>query len=153
MVVVSLLLSALIISGTALAEGQKISIKNFKWSGSGGGTCPEKEGKIFFDVTGKICEIEVENENLVEEVTVEREELKLSSGCNFGMGGLCLSTKVPEKTPECEEGKTKLAAGKGCFNALEYFKKPAHKEEMIYKVETKSTGNLAAAAELHVLVE
>jgi hypothetical protein len=151
MVVVSLLLSALLMPGAALAEPQKISIKNFAWSG--GGTCPEKEGKISFTVLGQWCEVEIKNENAIEAVLVEKEQLKVFTGCIL-MGGLCISTKVPANKPECEEKKTKLAAGKACFNKLEYAKKPAGIEEVGYRVETKSTpGNVGAAVEAHMLVE
>ena len=152
MVIVSLLLLALLVPGTALAEGQKISLKNFKWSG--GGTCPEKEGKLYFSVTGQWCEVQLKNENLVEEISVEREEAKVTPECNFGEKVLCVATKVPLNKPECEEGKTKLKAlGGVCYNTLQYFKKPASKGEVTYRVETMSTGHVGAAVELSMLFE
>jgi hypothetical protein len=151
MVVASLLLAALLISGAAQAEPQKISIKNLLWSG--GGKCPEKEEKIFFDVVGKWCEVEIKNENASEEVLIEKEQIKVFPGCNL-TEGLCVFTKVPFSTPECQEKITKLTAGKACFNRLIYLVKPASLEEVGYHVETQSIpGKTNSAVELHMLVE
>jgi len=132
-------------------EPQNISLKPIVWSG--GGACPEKEGKVHFTVVKQWCEYEVKNENEKENVTLENSGQTQELGCVF-LEALCLEGRAAAKEPECKKGGELAAKGGKCYAALEYFKKPAGPEEMGSWVKTKSApGNVLAKVEVHQIVE
>ncbi len=121
-------------SGVAVAA-PSISVTNFAWSG--GGKCPEKEGKVHFTVVGQWCEYLVKNEAMEESEITELLQTH-NEVCNFGEGVLCLNFKVPAEL-ECKV-KLMLAAGGRCYIRLEYRKKPTEKSQMSLIVVVESDG-------------
>jgi hypothetical protein len=134
-------------------EPQHISIDPSQWNEGEG--CPENAAKtkVVFTAVLQWCQYEVENNNAVEEVTIESIKLLFQPACEFGGGKVCLGFKVATEK-ECNAGVKLVAGGGKCFVKLEYLKKPAAESETTLSVETKSKpGNVKKVTDAHQIVK
>jgi hypothetical protein len=119
---------------------------------SGTRTCENARREVIFTRLEQWCEYEVKN-NTAEEVTVESREGGYEVGSECARL-LCLGTLVSIRRPFCEAGgRTRLRAGRECYVSAEYVREPRARERTLFRVRTRSVGNVVEEPTATIIIE